>query len=206
MTKTPERAIREVQYHDIPDDPIIREYLDWIYDWATHDRVPPSLACHKLIERLFQAEFFHTVKWDENRERDGKGLRFRFAQATDLASRMNMSPSGLTAYIDRVMGYCSLLEVMVVLACRMEEDYMDNPQMGDRSTCWFTDMLLSMQLGHVPDIWYEQERIDKAIHITLNRLYEYNGRGGLFHIRNADRDMRDVELWGQMLEYARRMY
>lgn len=205
MANTNERPVRDVVYHELPDDPVINAYFEWIYDWATHDRVPDSLACRKMMHRFFEAEFFYTVKWDENRERDGKGLRFRFAQITDLSSKMRLSPSGLASYIDRVMGYCSLLEVMVVLSCRMEEDYMDNPQLGYRAPGWFCDMTLSMGLGRVPDIWYEQDRVDKAIYVTLNRLYKPNGQGGLFHIRNADRDMRDVELWGQMLEYARRM-
>ena len=35
----------------------------------------------------------------------------------------------------------------------------------------------------------------------LNREYEPNGKGGLFKVRNCDYDLRDIEIWIQLLWY-----
>ena len=75
---------------------------------------------------------------------------------------------------------------------------MDNPQIGDRTRQWFWEMLANLGLSTVTDERYDREFVDEILQIFLDREYKPDGRGGLFVIKNCDRDLRDVEIWYQM--------
>jgi hypothetical protein len=131
---------------------------------------------------------------DQNRAEGGIDLRYRFAIS-----------QGYEDDIEEILyildGPCSILEMMVALAIRCEEDIMDDPCMGDRTAQWFWGMIVSLGLGPMMDHNFDVLLVDEVIHRFLNREYEPDGTGGLFTIRNCEEDLRDVEIWIQMCWY-----
>jgi hypothetical protein len=91
--------------------------------------------------------------------------------------------------------------MMVALAVRCEEWIMDDAAMGNRIGQWFWGMLNNLGLSSMNDSKFDRDYVDDAIARLLNREYEPDGRGGLFTVRNCDRDMRTVEIWCQLSWY-----
>ena len=53
------------------------------------------------------------------------------------------------------------------------------------------------------DVSYDEEVVDEAIRIFLNREFEPDGRGGLFKVRDDQCDMRKLEIWLQLNCYLK---
>lgn len=168
-------------------DRIINDYFEWIYNLVCRDRFSNDISYRKLLMRLHEVEFSYSIPRDENRAADGVSLRRRFA----------VNSNELEALDDP----CSVLEMMVALAIRCEENIMDDPAYGDRTGQWFWGMINNLGLGAMTDIYYDRKYVDDVIVTFLNREYERNGRGGLFTVRNCKRDLRKFEIWIQMCWY-----
>lgn len=168
---------------------INKEYFDWMCDLVC-DRQSPY---RKLVARLHELEFTYTLPMDDNRFTDGVDLRYRFAYDRDI------HPAIIAEYLDNKP--CSVLEMMVALINRFEEQIMDDPAIGDRKTQWFKSMLESLGLLEMTDSNFNEHKVDLAITRFLHRDYAPNGRGGLFTVENYRRDMRLVEIWYQMCWY-----
>lgn len=169
---------------------INRKYFEWMYDIACEDHFPQSISYRKLFSHLHNTEFRYYLDRDAGRYDDGLDLRYRFAYTSEFKDAER--------YID---GPCSVLEMMIALAIICEERIMDNVLYGDRTSQWFWNMLINMGLGAVDDDRYDKEYVDRVVDRFLERRYEPNGEGGLFRIDNADRDLRDVEIWWQLCWY-----
>lgn len=78
---------------------------------------------------------------------------------------------------------------------------MANPELGDRTSQWFWGMITNLGLGGMSDEWFDMWRADIVIGRFLHRQYAPNGRGGLFTVRDRDRDLRTVEIWYQLCWY-----
>jgi hypothetical protein len=98
-------------------------------------------------------------------------------------------------------GPCSVLEMILALAIRCEENIMDDPLKGDRTKQWFWGMINNLGLDTMTDMNYNERFIDDCVCRFLNRDYEPDGRGGLFTVRNCYEDLRNVEIWYQLLWY-----
>lgn len=166
---------------------IVNEYFDWMYDLVCERRHSDGISYRKLLMYLYQTEFVYSIPMDENRADDGINLRNRFAAI-----------AGYDDFHDYLDGPCTILEMMIALALRCEETIMDNPQLGNRTSQWFWNMVVSLGLGGITDDLFDKDYVDETIDIFLNREYERNGKGGLFTVRNCDRDMRNLEIWTQM--------
>ena len=103
--------------------------------------------------------------------------------------------------LDILDGPCSVLEMMIALAIRCEENIMDDPNIGDRTSQWFWGMVVNLGLGSMVDCRFDKQFVDETIRIFLNRKYAPNGNGGLFTIRDCDKDLRKVEIWHQLCWY-----
>ena len=162
------------------------QYLDWLMAIV-------QLPYHSLLlEKLFNTEFVWLIPFDANRADDGIQLRYRFGRENDIpdpviGSELDNRP-------------CSILEMIVALAIRAEEQIMGDPTIGDRTSIWIHDMLSSLGVIDLTDYDYDEDAANEAIYIFINRMYTRTGRGGLFEIPNLDpsRDMRTAEIWYQM--------
>ena len=171
-------------------DRINDDYFEFLCELIDSTRFSKRVSYRKLLMRLHDIEFTYFVPYDDNRADDGVQLRRRFA-----LMRENMSLS------DYISGPCSVLEMMVALAVRCEETIMDDALMGNRTGQWFWGMIHNLGLSPMSDYKFDREYVDNVITRLLNREYEPDGEGGLFRVRNCDRDMRTVEIWCQLSWY-----
>lgn len=169
-------------------DRINNEYFEWLYDLVIGTRGSEYVSYRKLLRFLHDTEFIFSIPLDQNRAEYGISLRRRFAITERCYDAVE--------YID---GPCSVLEMMVALAIQCEEEIMDNTDYGDRTCQWFWDMIINLGLGSMNDRQFDIRYAEDVIERFLNRDYEPDGRGGLFTVKNRPRDLRDVEIWVQLL-------
>ena len=98
-------------------------------------------------------------------------------------------------------GPCSMFEMMIALSLRCEETIMDDPRYGNRTKQWFWQMIKSLGLNYMNDDGFDRNTFQMAIDKFLNHKYEPNGKGGLFTIRECDKDLRQYDIWSQLCCY-----
>lgn len=172
-------------------DDVIDDYFEWLCELTCGEQHNERDSYRKLLSHLHRIEFVYSIKRDSNRAEDGIGLRYRFAYNY-------ISPAAAETYLD---GSCTVLEMILALAIRCEENIMDDPAIGDRTRQWFWGMIVNLGLGSMSDDRYDEQTVNDAIHRLLNRTYASNGKGGLFTVKNCDRDMRNIEIWHQLCRY-----
>lgn len=168
-------------------DRLNNAYFEWMY----HLVIPHQndISYTRLLGYLNNATFYPIVPMDENRAQDGIDLRYRFGHENrypdaEIACLIDARP-------------CSVLEMMVALAIRIEETIMANPEKGNRTPIWFFEMIESLGCSDMTDDNFDRRRVNNAIVTLLERTYSRNGRGGLFTIPNSPRDLRTAEIWYQ---------
>lgn len=168
------------------------DYFKWLCDIVCGKRYANTISYKKLLMHLHNTDFRYVLDKDRNRFEDGLNLRYRFCSHTDNMDRLNLVMQ------DRD---CTVLEMMIALVVRLEEQIMDDPELGDRTGQWFWQMIVSLGLGSMTDTSFDRGVVTDKIDIFLNREYEPNGKGGLFTINKCEDDLRDVEIWYQMCWY-----
>ena len=169
---------------------INNDYFEWLFNLICGDRFSKNVSFRKLLTRLHLIEFTYIHPKDENRAEDGMDLRYRFS--------LEYGYNDVYGYLK---GPCSVLEMITALAIRCEETIMDNPNVGDRTRHWFWKMIVNLGLGSMTDDEFDSKYVDSVVTRFLNREYEPDGRGGLFTIKDCDRDLRTVEIWYQLCWY-----
>lgn len=172
------------------ENEVINEYFEWLYDYVSKGRTHQNISYRKIFMYLHEVEFIFSLPRDINRARDGVDLRYRFAMSKGDENILNI-----------LDGPCSVLEMMVALAIRAEETIMDNTMYGDRTGQWFWGMMQNLGIGHMTDDLFDREIAEERVHIFLQRRYAPDGSGGLFHIRNCEDDLRNIEIWTQLCWY-----
>ena len=174
-------------------DKINNEYFMWLYNWMCDGRYSEGVSYKKLLMFLHNVEFRYSIPNDGNRAEDGIDLRYRFS----LVSSLNDTDT-IIGVLD---GPCSVLEMMIALANRCEEDCMDDPVIENRTTQWFWNMIVNLGLGAMTDDKFDRRYVRATVEKFLDRDYEPNGKGGLFTVRGSDCDLRTVEIWYQLCWY-----
>lgn len=175
------------------------EFNDSYFCWMYHlvcDRDNDTKRYKKLLYFLHSVEFTYSIAMDGNRCEDGIDLRYRFGYEE------NLEYTKVARYLDDKP--CSVLEMMVALAIRLEEHIMADPEIGNRTKIWFWEMIKNLGLDGMSDDCFDEEAVDDIIHKFLERDYSSNGEGGLFKIeygKYSKYDMRDVEIWYQACWY-----
>lgn len=173
-------------------DRINNEYFEWLFNLACGNRYSKQISFRKLLMHLHNTEFIYSIPRDINRAEDGLDMRYRFAYE-------NMGK--FRDAEKHLRGPCTVLEMLIGLSIRCEENIMDDPRMGDRTGQWFWGMIVNLGLGSMTDNNYDKKYVDEVLTRFLNREYEPDGKGGLFTIRNCKRDLRRVEIWYQLCWY-----
>lgn len=172
-----------------------RLYFEWLTRFVYDDRLFVGLSYRRLLEYLYERDFYYILVMDENRELDGIALRYRFAEENGYsqASKEFVDISSRRS--------CSILEMMVALSLRMEEAIMSDPAVGNRTGQWFWGMVASLGLSDMTDQNFDIFKVNGALTNFLDREYRPDGAGGLFTLSNPGRDMRFIEIWYQMQAY-----
>lgn len=161
------------------------EYFNWLVNLLQDDYLRDNYQ--KLLWKLFNTEFTWIVEYDSNRAYDGIYLRYLFSRIIDEDFDMSIG--------------CTMLEMMIGLARRCEDDITYDPDIGDRTGYWFWIMIENMGLDVYDDIYFDEARVDKIIDVVLERKYQKNGKGGIFYAQNNPVDFRKMDLWWQLNAY-----
>lgn len=169
-------------------------YFEYLCEVIHVDQIERSYWI--LAHDLFKRPFYSLIPHDENRASDGLELREEYLRELHYPK-----------YAD-IEGECSVLEMLIGLARRMDfetSDPYDLSDSTDRTSYWFWEMIDNLGLLAFDDESYVEyggmTYVDREIDRLLKRAYSRNGRGGLFPLERNRCDQRNVELWYQMNNY-----
>lgn len=163
-----------------------RSYFDWLLTLICYDNYQSyKIKYKRVLECLYAADFFPIFDRDYNRASDAKILRQTYCE---IDPRMYD-----WAYED-----ISVLEMLIVLAKRMEQEYMFDDELGDRTAVWFWEMIDNLGMLQVG---LSKRCMLSIIDNFLKRRYSYDGIGNIFYIPNCRQDLRSIEIWAQMMLY-----
>lgn len=162
-------------------------YLQWLYSQVSSLKLKsPSRTYWNLARQLYSKEFVWFVPNDDNRVEDGRDLRYEFIDDQQIES---VDPEWMD------LG-CSMLELLIGLSRRLSFET------EGESRDWFWKLLENLHIHTCTDDGpYPREIVDDILDTVIWRTYDRTGRGGLFPLKNARKDQRNVELWYQLNEY-----
>lgn len=173
--------------------PLDDEYFTWLYSQVGEvDNKNLATRYYTLLGLLHRKEFTwsrknRTLARDENRALDGINLRREFMREMGIDE---VDPEWLNLP-------CSMLELMISLAFKLEWDSVDRTQAE-----WFWQLVKNIGLEECSDAYPPHPQIVEDILDTIiDRRYASNGAGGFFPLRHTDHDLRTVELHYQAQEY-----
>lgn len=164
-------------------------YLAWLYEQVGDVKVRSRTRTYwDLFRQLYSKEFVWYVPNDDNRADDGLCLREQFLDDHGI-DIFEVDPEWLG------IG-CSFLEMMVGLARRLAFEADGQPSL------WFWHLIENLGIKDCTDrSKYDHGKVDRILNTVIWREYDFDGRGGLFPLRHARTDQREVELWYQLNEY-----
>ena len=170
----------------------VRDYLLWLGGFVCPASVQDRYK--SLFSVLSERAFVPSVRHDDNREFEGQELRYRYADLEGLSDDF---------WVGILPEECLILEMLIAMALRIEEDFMHDPELGNRTGQWFWEMLDNLGLADMDDLNYDEDYVQMRINIFLDRDYDRDGVGGLFRLKHCpkDVDMRKTEIWYQMGYY-----
>lgn len=172
---------------------VTEQYYDWLYKIVCGEWEPRNLSFHSLLMFLYNRDYIPACEMDECRATDGMNLRYRFATENNIPyAKIDASFYDIP---------CSMLEMMVGLAIRIEEHIMEDSSAGNRVGQWFWNMVVSLGLAAMDDSRFDRYRADTIIDRFLSRTYQPNGAGGLFTLDHPVDDMRRIDIWYQLMAY-----
>lgn len=163
----------------------VTPYFKWLLDKVnvySGGTIGPEYTL--LLQQLHKTRFTYTLSHDENRAMDGLELRHEYENA-DISDGQIMT------------GRCTVLEMLVALAIRIDRDVVDNG-----AEWWFGQFIRNLWLDEYDDEHYNSDSIAYRLDVWLKRQYDSNGSGGLFPLMMPTEDQRKKELWSQMQQYV----
>ena len=170
--------------------------MDWIrkkYIKYLMNMVNGGSEYASLFLYLFNTPFAIVIPRDANRVYDAIQLRYAFGD------QIGMTEDDVESYFDN--GECSVLELMVALANRCNQEIIYDENKGNQCAAIFWEMVKSLQLSEMTNSNFGERETEFALERFINRTYRSDGLGGLFHVPGYPKDMRDMEIWYQMMAY-----
>lgn len=177
----------------------MREIEDRYIDWLRQQAMGQDRSYDLLLDFLYSKPYVYTLRMDENRAEDGIELRYIFGSENDIEYEDILS--GLDSGRD-----CSMLEMMVALARRCENQIMVDMEEGAQPERWFRVMLTNLGLISQTNENFDEGKADYITDRFLAHQYSYHGDGSLFSVCNPRHDMRYTDLWYQAMWYLTENY
>jgi len=180
------------------------DYFSWLCKLAVPRRPGYLLLCRELHTKKFR----WSVHNDDNRCEDGLNLREIFIEEE------NLDENHLEVRYF-LKGECTVFEVLVALAQRINGLMFDLNHQEDHTRKWFLEMLKNLKLddfsdADLPHLEIEpvmEARIDEILEVWMDRTYDFYGSGGLFPLkRRPPKDQTTVEIWYQLMSYLDENY
>lgn len=166
---------------------IRKEYLEWLC------RLVGADPDHTLLWRkLHNIMFTWVLPMDENRAEDGKYLRYLFSLEKPEIDREEVDYA--------LSGPCSVMEFLVGLAKRIEDDILYSVDSDDRTGEWFWEMIDNLGLEKYDDSAYSEVEVDDIVTRFLTRKYGKSGAGNVFKIGPSG--TKSIEIWNQAQYWA----
>lgn len=178
---------------------ILNAYFEWLCNIVSGGLFAEDVSYRKLLMQLHSTPFFFTIPNDKNRANDGIDLRFRFG--LDQTDGFARRAEDLADQLSYDLKDCTVLEMLIALSLRCEENIMDDAEIGDRTVFWFWRMISNLELNGMTDDQYDRDYVEKRLQTFLHRNYAPDGEGGLFYLPGIGTDLRRVEIWTQLLWY-----
>lgn len=164
-------------------EPIEESYFKWLCAKVIDTTVSNYWD---LLKILHTTEFVWQVVGDRNRSADGLELRETF-----LREKFRQTDD---EWFDEP---CGLLE-MIIAFCNRASFQTDMPIAE-----WFWVFMTNLHLEEYRRVGASDvDVIDNILHNFVWRTYQADGYGGLFPLRKAKNDQREVELWYQFYQYV----
>lgn len=166
---------------------IRKEYLEWLCQ-----TVSAGPKWHLLWYKLHSMAFVWTIAMDENRAADGQNLRYLYSLEVEF--------DGLSSVeIDDILsGPCSVMEFLVGLARRIEDDIMYDVDAENRTSKWFWMMIRNLGLDIYDDRHYDDVEIEGIVNRFMSRKYDENGsKGGPKNIFKIGPGAKNMQIWEQ---------
>lgn len=169
------------------NEPLDELYLRWLYHQVASARVRnPARTFWTLLRKFYTTEFIWYIPNDDNRVEDGKELRYEFIDACHIQD----------VDIEWLEMGCSVLEMLIALSRRLSFQGEGEPRV------WFWELIENLELNHYTDNGeFPEAHVEDVLNNLIWRTYDPSGRGGLFPLKYATDDQREVELWYQLSTY-----
>lgn len=140
----------------------------------------------RLLTLLDEIDFKPVVMMDKNRVSDAFLMRMRNGGEARGDSSEDLR--------------CTVFEMMVSLADRIENSIMHDDKYGNRTAIWFWSMLESMGLDEMTDNYFDYDKVVESVRVMMSREYEKDGSGGgMFVLKMPREDLRKTEIWYQAM-------
>jgi hypothetical protein len=164
-------------------------YFDWLCNLVGGNSSHRGYS--QLLTALHGQVFKAKLPMDSNRGGDGLQLRVDFqSEHGPWGSSTNRGP-------------CSFLEFLIGLSKRMS--FLMYGEGNSYTEFYFWKMIWNLGLNKCSDDKWNYVNgdfyVSDAVDRVNNRLYSYDGRGGLFPLVNWECDQRGVEIWYQMQKW-----
>lgn len=144
-----------------------------------------------LMRELHEINFLWSIERDENRMKDGLALRYDFFDDHGVDGSFTKQ--------------CSVLEVLVALALRLDCDYIGDP--GDPHPEYiFWEMVCNLGLWMYENDNFNEFAVEEKVADWLERRYKSDGKGGIFPLKHVTFDCRNEEIWKLAMAYITENY
>lgn len=141
-----------------------------------------------VLKKLNEMEYTSPIAMDENRAEDGLLLRYYYKKETGKNCEKT--------------GPCSILEMLIGLALRTENDFLFDPKVGNRVNQWFWDMFFTAGLGEFTDNGQKKWANAHFLDSKVGR----DGRLKLFKMAKSPENFDKMEVWWQLCRYISEKY
>lgn len=167
-------------------EPLDESYFLWLYSQVGSVKEKHPARTHwSLCRQLFTKEFVWIVPNDDNRLEDGRDLRHEFLDSKELDADDAWMQLG-----------CSMFEMLIGLSRRLAFEADGEPR------DWFWLLMRNLDLERYSDKYDGfSKTVDETLDRVIWRTYRPDGNGGLFPLRQVEKDQREVEIWYQLNAY-----
>lgn len=171
---------------------MVDRYFKWLLERVDDGKHNPD-SYVKLLRLLHTTTFEWHIERDINRAADGKNLRYTYEYMTHRTCEFS--------------GDCTVLEMMVALACRMESDIMDNPEFGNRTGQWFWAMINNLGLIRMTNSRFNEAKCKEILHDFMAPGDQKTTEIDLFYCSTFSfQKWNNMEIWQKMTAWLNENY
>lgn len=180
---------------NISVEEIWEDYLDFLMDYCGFGNIFKHLNKRDLekynwiFHILHNKNFRFIIERDDNRAWDG--IKYR-----DIYVENNIFIKDLKEVNIFMNKDCSVMEMLIGLAIRIENEYIGDPSDEHPEDLFFI-MISNLGLLDAEDNFEVNFIIDK----WLDRRFTKTGKGSPFPVKKDKRDQRKLEIWDQIISY-----